>query len=148
MKKSYGIKIGGQLYNVEIAGIQDGVADLSVNGKSYQVEVVQKEDAPESTSGIKQPAPKPSRQERPAPATLSKGHNYSTGQAVQAPLPGVILSIEVAVGQNVRRGQKLAVLEAMKMENDIIAERDGVITAISIHRGDSVLEGETLMSIG
>ena len=145
MKKSYGIKIGGHLYNVEIAGIKDGIADITVDGKSYQVEVSEKENAP---ADAPQSAPKAAPAPRPTTATLSRGRNYSTGQAVQAPLPGVILSIEVAVGQQVRRGQKLAVLEAMKMENDIIAERDGTITAISIHRGDSVLEGETLMSIG
>lgn len=144
MSRKYGIKIGGKHYDVTVNGVKGGIADIEVNGKSYQVELDPEQESAPSPIQV----PVVSRPEKPSLATLSKGHNYSTGLAVQAPLPGVILSINVTVGQQVRRGQKVAVLEAMKMENDIIAERDGTVTAISVHRGDSVLEGETLMSIG
>ena len=70
------------------------------------------------------------------------------GTTIKSPLPGIIISIDVKEGQAVKRGQKVAVIEAMKMENDILAETDGTITAIHARKGDSVLEGADIVSIG
>jgi len=70
------------------------------------------------------------------------------GTAVQSPLPGVILDIKVAVGDQVKAGQTVAILEAMKMENNINAECDGVITAIKVSKGDNILEGSDIVIIG
>ena len=67
--------------------------------------------------------------------------------AVKAPLPGVILTVDCKVGDTVKRGQKLLVLEAMKMENNINADRDGKIIEIKVNKGDSVLEGADLVVI-
>jgi biotin carboxyl carrier protein len=67
---------------------------------------------------------------------------------LKTPLPGTILDIVVAVGDTVKTGQKLIVLEAMKMENSIEAHRDGKIINIKVNRGDSVLEGDVLLTIG
>ena len=68
--------------------------------------------------------------------------------AVRSPLPGVILSVDCKVGDTVKRGQKLLVLEAMKMENTIPADRDGKIVEVKVNKGDSVLEGADLVIIG
>jgi biotin carboxyl carrier protein len=66
---------------------------------------------------------------------------------VKAPLPGIVNDIKVAVGDQVKNGQVLLILEAMKMENEITAEQDGVISAISVSTGDSVMEGTVLLTI-
>lgn len=85
-------------------------------------------------------APKTAPAQGPAPAG-------GKGKPVTAPLPGVILQICVSEGQHVHKGQKLAILEAMKMENDIVAENDGTVNGITVQRGDSVLEDDVIMNI-
>jgi biotin carboxyl carrier protein len=72
----------------------------------------------------------------------------TTQGAVKTPLPGVILQVKCNVGDTVKRGQTLIILEAMKMENNINADRDGKIIEIKVHKGDSVLEGADLVVIG
>ncbi len=72
----------------------------------------------------------------------------SSAGAVKTPLPGVILSIDCKVGDVVKRGQKVAVLEAMKMENNINADREGKVIEIKVSKGDSVLEGADIIIIG
>ncbi len=67
--------------------------------------------------------------------------------AVRSPLPGTVVDIKVAIGNTVKKGQTLVVLEAMKMENNIDAERDGKITEIKVNKGDSVMEGAILVTI-
>lgn len=69
------------------------------------------------------------------------------GKNVSAPLPGVILSIKVKAGDEVKAGQTIAILEAMKMENDIQAEHDGIVQSVNVEKGDSVLEGTTIVTI-
>lgn len=68
-------------------------------------------------------------------------------KAVVSPLPGVVVEVKVAAGDVVKAGQTVAVLEAMKMENDILAECDGVVASVSVKDGDSVLEGAVLLTI-
>ena len=77
-----------------------------------------------------------------APAASGKGKDIVT------PLPGVIISIDVKEGSSVKRGQKVAVLEAMKMENDILADCDGVVTAIHVAKGDTVEEDAKIVTLG
>ena len=86
------------------------------------------------------------------PATASPSPRFapsapSSGYAVKCPLPGTVLSVKVQVGDKVASGQTLVVLEAMKMENNINADKDGKITAINVSKGDSVLEGNDLVII-
>ena len=87
----------------------------------------------------------------PAPvrtqATAAPAKAAGAGRAVTAPLPGVIIEVSVSAGQTVKAGQKVAVLEAMKMENEIQAEKDGTVTAIHVAKGDSVLEGAKIVTI-
>ena len=66
---------------------------------------------------------------------------------MKSPLPGVILEIKVNVGDTVKKGQTIIILEAMKMENNINSDREGKVTAINVHKGDSVLEGTDLVII-
>ncbi|MBO8480573.1 MAG: biotin/lipoyl-binding protein, partial [Bacteroidetes bacterium] len=70
------------------------------------------------------------------------------GKDVVSPLPGVVISVDVKVGDAVKRGQKVAVIEAMKMENEILSENDGTVTAVHVSKGDSVLEDAKIVTIG
>ena len=71
----------------------------------------------------------------------------SGNRTVTSPLPGMIVELPVTVGQHIRRGQKIAVLEAMKMENEILSEREGIITAIYVNKGDTLQEGDKVARI-
>lgn len=134
--KSYKFKINGNPYDVTVKGIKGGIASVTVNGKDYEVEL--EGAAPE----VAAPAP----MQMPA-AAVNTGSGV-VGKVVKSPLPGVITEMCVREGQNIHRGQKLAVLEAMKMENEILSERDGTVKEVFVQRGDSVLEGAKIVSIG
>ena len=83
-----------------------------------------------------------------AAAPIAKPASASGGKSgVKSPLPGVILEVKVNVGDTVKKGQTIIILEAMKMENNINADRDGKITAIQVSKGESVLEGTDLVII-
>lgn len=132
--KEYKYKVNGVDYTVNINSVEGNMANVTVNGVSYNIEMEKPVAAPKAT-----PAPKAA----PAPAAAPAG-----GKALKAPLPGVIKDIKVAVGDQVKEGQVVLILEAMKMENEINAECDGTITAISVNKDDSVLEGTVLLTIG
>ena len=143
--KEYKYKINGNSYKVTIGDIEDNIAHVEVNGTPYNVEM---EKAPKAAvKSIARPAAAPTTP-APAPATVVKPSAPSTGKSgVKSPLPGVILDIKVNVGDTVKKGQTIIILEAMKMENNINADKDGKITAISVSKGDSVLEGTDLVII-
>ena len=147
--KEYKFKINGNDYNVAINSIEGKNADVTVNGVSYSVEL---ENAP-AAAPVAAPVAAPKAQAAPAaPAAAAapaapKAAAPAGGKAIKSPLPGVILSIDVKEGQAVKRGQKIAVLEAMKMENEILSEFDGTVAAIHVAKGDSVLEGANVVTI-
>lgn len=142
--KTYKFKINGNEYNVEINSVEGSNASVTVNGTAYQVELenapaapVQAAPAPVSSA----PAPVQSAPAAPKPAASG------AGKALTSPLPGVIIAVKVNVGDAVKAGQEVAVLEAMKMENSIEATHDGTVTAIHVAKGDSVLEGAAVVTI-
>ena len=145
--KQYRFKINGNQYNVDINSVEGNIASVSVNGTSYQVEL---EDAPAApvqavpvqTSVITPVAAPVQAASAPKPAASG------VGKPVTSPLPGVIIAVKVNVGDSVKAGQEVAVLEAMKMENSIEAVQDGTVTAIHVAKGDSILEGAAIVTIG
>jgi len=146
--KSYNFKINGKDYSVTINGIEGKNADVSVNGVSYQVELENAVPAAPAPAPVAA-APVPSQAPASAPvsATPAAAAASGAGTVVRSPLPGVIISIDVKEGQTVRKGQKVAVLEAMKMENEIQAEAEGTVSAILVQKGDSVLEGAEILKL-
>mgnify|MGYP003530413516 CR=1 FL=1 len=150
MMKEYSFKINGNRYDVAVNSVSGNIADVTVNGVSYQVEMenasapAQTSAAPAPASAVQAPSA-PVQPASPAPAPVSA---TGQGKPVTSPLPGVIIDIKVKVGDTVKAGQTIAVLEAMKMENDIQAEWDGVVTAVNASKGDSVLEGAAIVTIG
>ena len=147
--KQYKFKINGNDYNVAINSSNGNLADVTVNGVSYQVEMENSMPAAPAAAPVQAapqasaPAPQPAAAAAPAPAAKPAGE----GKAVTSPLPGVIIEVSVKEGDTVAAGQKVAVLEAMKMENEIQAEKAGVVTKIHVSKGDSVLEGASIVTI-
>ncbi|MBR5054524.1 MAG: biotin/lipoyl-binding protein [Bacteroidales bacterium] len=142
--KEYKFKINGNDYQVAINSIEGNIADVTVNGTPYKVEM---ENAP-AVAPVAAPAPAAApAAAAPAPAAAPAAAPAGAGTDINSPLPGVIIEVSVKEGQAVKAGQKVAVLEAMKMENDIQAEKDGTVTAIHVHKGDSVLEGAKIVTI-
>lgn len=142
--KTYKFKINGNEYNVAINSLAGGVADVTVNGTPYQVELA---DAPAAPSAPVAPAAVTAPVQA-APAAAPAAPAAGSGKPVTSPLPGVIIAVKVNVGDVVKAGQTVAVLEAMKMENDIQAECDGTVTAVKVAKGDSILEGAVIVTIG
>ena len=154
--KAYKFKINGKEYNVAVNGIEGKNADVTVNGVNYQVELDSEVSPAVSAASAQAPASVSGSQAIPlegaqgvkatgnaAPAAAAP----AGGKKIGSPLPGVIISVDVKEGQAVKRGQKVAVIEAMKMENEILAECDGTISAIHVKQGDSVLEGADIVTI-
>ena len=149
--KQYKFKINGNDYNVAINSTNGNLADVTVNGVSYQVEMENSMPAAPAAAPVQAapqasapaPAPQPAAAAAPAPAAKPAGE----GKAVTSPLPGVIIEVSVKEGDTVAAGQKVAVLEAMKIENEIQAEKAGVVTKIHVSKGDSVLEGASIVTI-
>lgn len=142
--KQYKFKINGNEYNVAVNSVSGNIADVTVNGTSYQVEMENAPAAPVQAAPVQAA---PAVQPTAAPAA-PKPAQFGSGKAVKSPLPGVIISVNVNVGDAVKAGQVVAVLEAMKMENEIQAESDGTVTSVNVAKGDSVLEGATIVTLG
>ena len=143
--KEYKYKINGNLYNVVIGDIEDNIAHVEVNGTHYTVEMEKKPKAAPAPKPVARPAAKPAAAAAPAAAPAAKPAAAKSG--IKSPLPGVILDVKCNVGDEVKRGQTLIILEAMKMENSINADKDGKVTAINVSKGESVLEGTDLVII-
>ena len=145
--KEYKLKINGNDYAVTVNEVDGSMAEVEVNGTPFKVEFekpIKKAAAPVS----KPMAPKATPAGAPEVKVSKPAAASGAGQAVTSPLPGVILEVSVKVGDAVKRGDKVMVLEAMKMENVIEATADGTVTAIKVDKGDSVLEGAPLVIIG
>ena len=139
--KEYKFKIGGKEYNVTVNPKEGKLFDVTVNGATYEVE---SENAPVAAPAPQlAAAPAQAAPAAAAPAAKPAG----AGEKVPSPLPGVIIEISVKEGQQVKQGQKLVILEAMKMENEIPAPKDGTVTEILVHKGDTLQEGDPIVTI-
>ena len=144
--KDFKFKINGNEYVVHIANVEGNIAEVEVNGTPYRVEL-ERELKQTKTPKLVRPEVVPVTDSHPAVAkTVSPGS--ATSGAVKSPLPGVILDVLVKPGDHVKVGQRLLVLEAMKMENNIDSDKEGNVVEVKVHKGDSVLEGDTLVIIG
>ena len=141
--KEFKYNIQGFQYKVEIINEQKNLIELEVNGTPYTVQIERPEKSKLITT---KPAAAPVTPE--GTPVVAQAKTKSPGGAVKSPLPGVILSVNVKVGDHVKIGSKLLVLEAMKMENTISSDRDGKVLEIKVEKGASVLEGAELVIIG
>lgn len=144
----YKLSVGGKKFNVEIDHLDGGHARVSVNGRFYEVTV---DNSEEVAAGIPpeamarepyKPTRSPASLLNPAQAAFAAGED-----ALSAPLPGLILEVRVKVGDRVAAGQVVAVMEAMKMENNLIALKEGVVREIRVQKGTEVSTGDVIMII-
>ena len=134
--KSFKYTINGNVYKVHINSVVDDIAEVEVNGTPYSVKM--EKPAKKQMVTLKRPAQAPTTAS--GEPVVSRPVSSGVAGALKSPLPGVILSIDCKVGDTVKRGQKVIVLEAMKMENNINADRDGKIIEIKVNKVDYVLE--------
>lgn len=138
--KKYSFTINGNDYDVHLQSFDENVAKIEVNGTNYNVQVHRSVSASKTPTLVRSSVPT-----RKTNVQVAAGSGKHT---ILAPLPGNIINILIHVGDAVAKGQKLLVYEAMKMENDVLAENDGVVKSIKVGVGDSVLQGDILIEIG
>jgi glutaconyl-CoA/methylmalonyl-CoA decarboxylase subunit gamma len=128
--KKFRINVNGKSYDVEVEEIKDGVVSAPVAATPVQASAPAPKAAPATAAA---PTPKA------APAAVPAG-----AATIAAPMPGTILSVNVKAGDAVKKGQVLCILEAMKMENEIMAGTDSTIASVAIIQGDSVNTGQVM----
>lgn len=137
--KEFKFKIDGKAYSVTIDEVSKDVANVEVNGKKITVNIEKKE----KPAFVAAP--------RPAAASAAPVASAPAGKAIagsiSSPLPGSIIKIMVSVGQAVKRGDTLLTMESMKMENNIKADKDGIVKAIHVQPAQSVMQGDLLIDM-
>ncbi|MDO5446828.1 MAG: biotin/lipoyl-containing protein [Prevotellaceae bacterium] len=148
--KTYKYKVEGVEYTVNINEVEGNIAKVTVNDKPIEVELEEQLRPTPKRIVVSAPVAAPAAAPKPsaAPAAPKPAAAAGAGKKVVAPLPGTITSVEVTVGQAVKAGDTVVVLEAMKMQNNIEAECDGNVTSVLVGKGDAVMEGATLVTIG
>lgn len=121
--------------------------NITVNGNTYEVEVEEVGGTVTSAPAVSAPAAAAAPAAKPAPAA-KKSAPVAGATQVCAPMPGTIVSVKVNVGDTVKKGDLVAVLEAMKMENEIFASADGKVVGVSAAAGDAVNNGDVIVSLG
>lgn len=127
--KNLKITVNGTAYDVQVEEVAAGAAPVVAS-------------APAAKPAAPAAAPSPAAAPAPAAAPVPAG-----AETVNSPMPGTIVSVNVSAGQNVKKGDVLVVLEAMKMENEIMAPRDAVVAGVQVNKGDSVDSGTPLVSL-
>lgn len=126
---------------------------ITVNGTPYNVTVEEGAGAPVAAAPVAAPAaaPAPAPAAAPAPAPAAAPASAAQGTAgsvkVEAPMPGTILDVKVSVGDSVSSGSVLCILEAMKMENEIVAPQDGTVASVNVSKSDSVEAGQVIITL-
>lgn len=137
--KKYNITVNGNTYEVEVEEV--GASSEVSRPKQVTTEVKNTATKPAPKA---QPKPQPKKEEKPAPAPKAVPQGAET---VSAPMPGSVLDVKVNEGDTVAEGDVLLILEAMKMENEIMAPRAGKVAAINTSKGASVNSGDPLISL-
>ena len=153
MKYQYTVK--GVDYEVEIQDIEGNIANVTVNGIPFEVEMKQPVKAGKQKVKLSEERRVKSEESNSSSSATNASSATTTQPAaaaasdkpVVAPLPGTINEIKVKVGDKVNAGDTVVILEAMKMQNNIEAETSGTITSINVNKGDAVMEGDTLVTI-
>jgi biotin carboxyl carrier protein len=144
----YEVSIDGRQYEVEIIRDDGRRAFLKVDGREYEVDArnvsTGSAPAPSPSPANVTPEPRRSPSVTAAPAA-ALGAEVPGDMQIHAPMPGLVLQVCASVGQRVKNGDALLRLEAMKMENDVQSQIEGVVKKILVAQGDEVQEGELLM---
>ncbi len=133
------VEIEGKVYSVNIKDIHSNPVLAEVDGKTYKV-------FPEAQGPAVIPAIAPQPAPMPTAAPAAPAPSAGNGLTLNAPLPGVIVAIDVQPGDVVKSGQQVCTLEAMKMKNTIRSDRDGVIAEVNVNPGDLVKHNQPLFT--
>ena len=137
--KNFKFKIQDNNYNVKILSHEGNKIELEVNGTSYSVKMKEEIKKTKTPTLVRAASKRPSEPLKVNPS--------SSKTKIVAPSPGVVLSLDVKVGDTIKVGDRLLVLEAMKMENNIVSEKAGTITAVNVSVGQQVLQNETMIEL-
>jgi biotin carboxyl carrier protein len=137
--KTYKFTISGNKYTVNIKSFEDNIAEIELNGTPYTVEMEQEIKTTKTPKLIR-----PEKPAQEAPREIQKGSGLSK---ITAPLPGTIFKLIAKEGDVVKKGDAVLIMEAMKMENNVLAEKEGTVKKILVKEGDSVLQGDLLIEI-
>ncbi|MFI1773181.1 biotin/lipoyl-containing protein [Thalassobellus citreus] len=139
--KNFTFKINENSYGVKIVSQENNTIQLEVNGTKYSVKMKEEIKARKTPTLVRKPS-------KAAPVEPVKVNPSSSAKTkISAPIPGVILSLNVKVGDTIKENDQLLVLEAMKMENNIVSEKSGVVTAVNVAVGQQVLQGEVMIEL-
>lgn len=141
--KKFKFTIGGDDFDVELVSTEGNTFKIEVNGTEYDVVLNKEVVVPKTPILVRAEVPPPTKKEARITRTVTKTTNIS----VISPLPGTIVKVLVKEGDQVKLGQKLLTMEAMKMENNVIAEKDGIVRSLKVKPGDSVLQNDVLLEI-
>ncbi|MGJ5641113.1 biotin/lipoyl-containing protein [Formosa sp. S-31] len=139
--KNFTFNINKNSYKVRIISHEDNTINLEVNGTKYEVEL--DEDIKKQKTPVLVRRPSSSNAEKPKVVNPSSAKK----SGITAPIPGVIMALNVKVGDKVTENQQLLVLEAMKMENSIMSDKSGTVSAIHVSAGQQVLQGDVMIEI-
>ena len=128
MKRRFRVTVDGQVFEVEVEDLQASAGAVEP-----------------SRAAVVEPPPQRTADAASAPAAVSRRAAPASGGTIKAPLPGMVLDVKVAQGSAVAEGQVLVILEAMKMENEIVASSAGVVKKVHVAKGDSVAAGDVLL---
>lgn len=140
--KKFKFTIRGNEYEVEIKDFEDDIAKIEVNGTQYDVEIHQEQVKTTKTPTLVRSRVTVERKDSKIKKSVS-----SRAYSLKAPLPGSIFKIFMSVGDEVKKGDVVMIMEAMKMENNIQSEKDGKIVSIKVKEGDTVLQNDVLVEI-
>ncbi len=140
--KNFKFKINKNEYDVSIDEIVENIAHIQVNGTKYEVELEKKKEKPAPI--IRKSRPQVAKNDPVQPKASASSGSLKT---INSPLPGNILDVKVSAGDKVDKGTVVLIMEAMKMENNIVCEYDGVVAAVKVKVGQSVLQNDVLIEI-
>ncbi|WP_430817297.1 biotin/lipoyl-containing protein [Carboxylicivirga sp. RSCT41] len=139
--KKFSFTIRGNKYDVHLKDLEENIAQLEVNGTNYEVEIHQEVKKAKTPKLVRKEI-----QRKPGEGFITKKDG---GKAIKvnAPLPGNIFKVLVKEGDTVKKGDVLLVMEAMKMENNVLAEKDGTVASVKVSVGDAVLQNDVLIEM-
>lgn len=138
--KNFKFTINGNQYNVDITNVENNIVQMEVNGTHFEVEIARKVRTSKTPTLVRTDSPQPVK------PTIERKEG-GTAFPILSPLPGIIVEIFVKPGDIIKQGQKILSIEAMKMINQVLAEKEGVVESIKVAPGQNVLQGEILIEI-
>lgn len=146
--KKFKFTIDGTSYSVNVKSVEGSQAEIEVNGRNYTVGLEQEVNTLKTPILVrKEVVTKPGENKIAAKAAPMPPSNKPSANGVNAPLPGSIIRVVAKVGDTVKEGDLLLVMESMKMENNILSEKNGVVKSIAVEAGQAVMQDDLLLEL-